>query len=690
MLNKNQKFQYVPFSLKDGKNQPVLSTFTDGIGKGAEAVENDYISEDFDIHLIVPDDLIVLDIDNHNVNNVSAFKALLESGLLPEIKTHTVATNTGLHLYFKNKIKGTTKTIPKSVHGPHVLKYFGFEVEVKNGKKNDLVKVIQKGVARPVINENVFAEIPVELTVFAKNGQNLIGLTENRNNELLKIPTEYRNFVNEHVFGEPLSSHEVQKMSEYNQQSARPENVEYLDDKGHIMEYYFSQYLVETMQVYNINHATVFKDLENNWRNIDAKEGWRSFTKTVTTLEPKTARLYSKLKDYGAMIEKESIVYKKTEIAVHLANCTLYNGRVYKTRLDNVPTPYVLPYEYNPNAYDKTVDDLLNRITSDPVDLSKSKTEFIPNASKRQLLIDIIAHCFLTQFERKNQTMFILTGKGNNGKSTFEKMIHVIFGDDLTSSVKLQTLTQKFQSFGLLGKLVNIGDDIADDYITNTDILKSVISGDPIQVEGKYGAILQNFRNQSTLLFSANEVPKARDRTHGWTRRVVIVPMHYNYKKDYNFVKDEKLNKKLESQSAIEYIIKLALERYEYVYANGPEIPQSVKDATETYAKSNDNVLAFIDMIKADYPETNGDEFWCYDADEEVGHKFDYIYAYYKGVCDTNGVKAFNITRFTDTVLANTNYELKNSDKRRVNIDPNTGKKTTSRVRFNYFIRKSS
>lgn len=695
----NKDYQYVPFNVADGKNEPIISTYKDGIGLSWDVIQDKYLTPDFDIHLIVPKNLIVIDIDNHNVDNVTPFKHLVENKLVDGLNTQVVQTNTGLHLYFKNKIKGKNSSVPKNVNGPRVLKYFGFEIEIKNPKSNTIVKVATRGEMRKVFNEGTFAELPVEFTLFS-NGNSLVGLTENRNNELLKIPNEYRSFVNSYVFGDPLSEHEVSKMSDHNDITSFDEDRDYLDDKGNILEYDFGQFLVEKLKIYDINYSIVFKNNDGKWANIKSKSGWKQFTKTLRQIEPKTARIYSKMTAYGEIVERECEIYSKADVAVHFNNITLLKGRVYNNVLNDVPSPYLIPFDYNPNAYDETMDKLLDRITSDPVDLNKNKTKFILNKAKRQLLIDIIAHCLLTQFTRNNQTMFILTGRGNNGKSTYEEIINAVFGHDLVSTVKLHTLAEKFQSYGLMGKLVNIGDDIKDDFIPNTDTLKSVVSGNPISLEGKNMQPIQNWKSHATQLFSANDLPKTRDRSSGWSRRIQIVPMNYDYKKDPNFVMDPKLEQKIHSQSAIEYIIKLAVERYSYVYENGPDIPQSVVEATEKYINTNNNVIAFIQNIKEEYAEDNGDEFWVYNQANEdpttknndIDNTVDQCYAYYKNWCEGHGLKPFNKTKFIDTVLMETSYEMKKRDiKGAIQIDPNTNKKLKSkRIRFDYFVRKSS
>ncbi len=52
--------------------------------------------------------------------------------------------------------------------------------------------------------------------------------------------------------------------------------------------------------------------------------------------------------------------------------------------------------------------------------------------------------------------MFVLTGDGSNGKSSYLKIINKLVGRENTASLDLKELDQRFKTAEFFGKLVNM------------------------------------------------------------------------------------------------------------------------------------------------------------------------------------------------------------------------------------------
>lgn len=117
---------------------------------------------------------------------------------------------------------------------------------------------------------------------------------------------------------------------------------------------------------------------------------------------------------------------------------------------------------------------------------------------------------------------YILVGPKANGKSTFLHFLNYCLGDKNTESLKMHQLSERFNTQMVDGKLANLGDDISDAYISDSSTLKSLITSDTMLVDVKNKAPYK-MTPYATLIFSANNMPRATDATKALLDRLVIV-----------------------------------------------------------------------------------------------------------------------------------------------------------------------
>ena len=240
-----------------------------------------------------------------------------------------------------------------------------------------------------------------------------------------------------------------------------------------------------------------------------------------------------------------------------------------------------IDHDYNPNAYSEILDKTLNKLSCN-------------DKSVRALLEEAVGYCFYRRNELRKS--FILTGDKKNGKSTFLAMLKELLGDENTAALDLNELGERFSSASLFGKLANIGDDIGDDFISNPAIFKKIVSGDSIKGEHK-GQREFFFAPYCKLLFSANNIPRIKDKSGAVLSRLVIIPFDATFSKnDPDF--DPYIKYKLISQDSMEYLALLGIEGLKRILKNNAfTTSEKVEKSIEEYEESNNPIKLFFKGI---------------------------------------------------------------------------------------------
>ncbi len=136
-------------------------------------------------------------------------------------------------------------------------------------------------------------------------------------------------------------------------------------------------------------------------------------------------------------------------------------------------------------------------------------------------ILEVMALVFLKHARLEKAVMFI--GGGSNGKSTFLDVLQTVIGRNNVSARAMHDLAkEKFAKVDLYNKMANVFSDIQGSELYETGMLKSMISGDTIMAEEKYGKPF-SFRTWGKLIFSANKFPPVSDQSSGFFRRFIIV-----------------------------------------------------------------------------------------------------------------------------------------------------------------------
>lgn len=288
-------------------------------------------------------------------------------------------------------------------------------------------------------------------------------------------------------------------------------------------------------------------------------------------------------------------------------------------------------WKYNPEAYSELADKTLNKIACNDPQI-------------RALLEEAIGYCFY----RRNELgkAFILTGDKSNGKSTFLSMVQCLLGDENISSLDLKELGDRFKTAEMFGKLANIGDDIGDEFIANPAIFKKLVTGERVSAERK-GQNPFEFNNYSKLLFSANNIPRIKDKTGAVQRRLTIIPFDARFSADdpdFNpYIKHL-----LKTDEVMEYLINLGIAGLKRVLLNCKFTGSTkVQKAMDEYEENNNPIIGF-------FRECEDEEFQIENEPTNV------VYKRYQEYCLANSLQPMSNIEFSKQVNRILNMRVEN------------------------------
>lgn len=320
------------------------------------------------------------------------------------------------------------------------------------------------------------------------------------------------------------------------------------------------------------------------------------------------------------------------------ANLIAFNNGVYDLSTDTLlpfSPEYVItnriPWDFNAGAYSELCDKTMNKLSCNDAEI-------------RKLLEECIGYCFFRQNELSKS--FILTGSGSNGKSTFLDMVKNVLGRQNYVSLDMDELSERFSTASMFGKLANIGDDISDEFLQGKAIaqFKKLVSGNDVKGENK-GQDVFFFRPTVKLLFSANDIPRMRNKGFSAIkRRLVIIPFNATFSSDDEDF-DSGITWKLKKQDVAEYLIQLGIAGLKRVLEHQKFTEsQKVKDELESFERDNNPILLFLDEV---------------DESEILNHETKEVYARYDTFCSENGFTRIAMQTLTKEIKKYLNCDRK-------------------------------
>ena len=216
-------------------------------------------------------------------------------------------------------------------------------------------------------------------------------------------------------------------------------------------------------------------------------------------------------------------------------------------------------------------------------------------------------------------------------------MVQCLLGDENISSLDLKELGDRFKTAEMFGKLANIGDDIGDEFIANPAIFKKLVTGERVSAERK-GQNPFEFNNYSKLLFSANNIPRIKDKTGAVQRRLTIIPFDARFSADdpdFNpYIKHL-----LKTDEVMEYLINLGIAGLKRVLLN--------RKFTDEYEENNNPIIGF-------FRECEDEEFQIENEPTNV------VYKRYQEYCLANSLQPMSNIEFSKQVNRILNMRVEN------------------------------
>lgn len=591
---------------------------------------------------ILGDLTVMIDVDDHEQS-----EKLMDAVEEMQCACRVVETTRGKHFYFSNIDSMGEYILDKC--GNHRTLACGITADIKVGCKNSYSILKYKGKEREVIydieDNEEYEQLPVwMMPVGTKTRFFDMAAGDGRNqalfNYILTLQSEgfvkddikkTLQIINDHVLSDPLDDHELETVMRddaFKKPVFFRKNI-FLFDK-------FAVYLKATNHIIKINGSLyIYKDgvyVDGN-KKIESQ-----MIKYIPNLNrSRRAEVLSYLE-----------LLTRDDAYVSPANYIAFKNGIYDLDRDELVsfTPDIIvtnkiPFDYDPDAYSEITDRTLDKLACS-------------DENVRALLEECIGYCFYRRNELRKS--FILTGEKENGKSTFLSMVDHLLGECNVATLDLKDLGDRFKTAQLVGKLANIGDDIGDEFIANPAVFKKLCSGNPITVERK-GSDPFDFSNYSKLLFSANNIPRIKDKSGAVISRLVIIPFDARFTpQDPDF--DPYIKYKLIQDEPMRYMIKIGLEGLKRILKNRKFTTSSkVQTALEEYEEKNNPILLFF---KEDVK-----------IEDEVTAV---VYQSYKEFCLANSFTPISHIEFSKQVKKHFDMEIKN--------------KTINGRKYRIFVRK--
>ena len=530
---------------------------------------------------ILADNTVLVDIDDGE-----QAKMLLKIVESLGLKCKVLATSRGAHFLFKTDKPMQNRT--------HCKLGIGLTADIKGGGRASYEVLKYDGKEREVIYDSgEYQTLPKYLNPI-KSNVNVLELSEGegRNNALFSyiLPLQQNEFsiedcrecigiINDFILKDPLSEDELKVVL----RDGAFNKPTFFNSKGSFLFDKFAKYLKQAENIIKLNGKLyIYRDGIYECGDEYIEASMIEHIPTLSQSKRKEVLAYLNL-----LVNKES--------AVADANLIAFNNGVLDIATENFSDfspEFVItnkiPHNYVPDAHSDILDGVMKKLACGDENVYK-------------LLYQAVGYCFYRRNELRKS--FFLLGEKRNGKSTFLDVVGNLLGEDNTANLDLCEIGDRFRTAELNGKLANIGDDINDEWVSNTATFKKVVSGDVITVERK-GKDPFKLRSFAKFFFSANSLPRlgrGKD-SRAVLDRLVIIPFDAKFtKEDSDY--DPFIKYKLRDEAVMEALIAKAVPALREVLVEQEFATcERVRQNLEEFEISNNPILEFFEELdEADY-----------------------------------------------------------------------------------------
>lgn len=559
---------------------------------------------------VLADDAILVDIDTEKETEI-----LLNIVKSLNLKCRVLKSRSGGHFLFKIDRPMSNRT--------KVNLAIGIVADIKGCSSSSYEVLKIDGKEREVLYDTGEYQILPKYLYPVKTNMKLLDLAEGegRNNALFSyiLPLQQNEFnieecrecirvINQFVLAHPLSETELSSVI----RDGAFEKPTFFTSKGGFLFDKFAKYLKQAENIIKIGGKLyIYRDgiYESGDEYIEA-----AMIEHIPNLS--RSKRQEVLSYLSLLVTKESGIADANLIAFKNGVLNIADDTFNEFSPQYIITNKI-PHNYNPNAKSELLDGVMRKFSCGDENVYK-------------LLYQSIGYCFYRRNELRKS--FFLLGEKRNGKSTFLDMVATLLGEDNTANLDLCEIGDRFRTAELNGKLANIGDDINDEWVSNTATFKKVVSGDVVTVERK-GKDPFKLRSFAKFFFSANSLPRlgrGKD-SKAVLDRLVIIPF------DAKFSKDDKdydpfIKYKLRSEEVMEALIVNAIPALKSVLIEQAfEHCEKVEENMVEFERSNNPILEFYeDLDETDY----------------INEPIKGVYQRYTAFCLSNNLQAVSAIEF--------------------------------------------
>jgi putative DNA primase/helicase len=249
----------------------------------------------------------------------------------------------------------------------------------------------------------------------------------------------------------------------------------------------------------------------------------------------------------------------------------------------------------------------------------------LPDIESQMVLQEFAGNIFANLNLEK---MLVLLGGGGNGKSVYFNVINALLGKENVLNFPLGMFGHEYNRARLSNVLVNYSSEKGFDL--HPDILKTLISGEPLQAREPHGKSYSIY-NKVKFIINCNELPRETESTDAYFRRFLIVLFETKISKEE---KDIDLADKIiasELPGVFNWLLeglKRIIEQKQFTHCPKADI------ALIDFRKQTDSVQLFIEETR-------------FEPSQTIKEALKPLYNLYKEFCKEDNYKPLGKNRFS-------------------------------------------
>ena len=249
-----------------------------------------------------------------------------------------------------------------------------------------------------------------------------------------------------------------------------------------------------------------------------------------------------------------------------------------------------------------------------------------PDEDQRMLIQEMFGYCLVAAVNY--HVFFFLFGDGGTGKSTVADLLVSLVGDENTMAIQLEELENAHLRSQLVGKQLYMASELTSKSFKHIGLIKSIVGGDPVSVDVKYGPIF-TFRPTGRFVMTSNVVAHTPDTSGGFERRFLQIDFKTVIPKED---RDYELAAKLKAE--LPGVLRWAVEGFQRLHARGRFAHTAAsEEATKVLMRNRASVKEFLcDPLWLVATGVGDQTQWCSTVD---------LFKHYEDWCDFHGVNAY-------------------------------------------------